>query len=352
MDCDSALFWAAGLPCIKKNCAQNSLLTRPVHTQNSLLCPVIEASLALRCVFLFSELSATMSKRVLSDISPNCDAREKSRRVAIEAGDAQGPAGVNTAGRILERLRAAQLPALPFATRKPLTSNSNAENFQEFLIDANGKVWAKGAEVCGWCGGVPYGTLGFTAIADRPAFAVVPRLAQKHVKALAFQETAVLAITDQELYVWGAGQNGALGDGTSCSVQLEPTLILQLQPGNGVFVQVGGCSRRGLAVTSMGQLYTWGMRHWGCGHPVGADGGAATWHDDICRPTIPEPALALDVVFAAFVTGRGFPWFLVAVTRTGEAYRCEGTAPWVRVELDAEMLLRAALAPRGLGELL
>lgn len=191
---------------------------------------------------------------------------------------------------------------------KPTTMDLVHEDVHVHL-ERDGRVMTAGSQPHNWnmaC--MPMCRLGHAPpFRKLPTLEAVPRLKNERVLAVATdaEQSAVFAIGPTRLWSWGSQQNGTLGNGTGDPVCYEPRVIFDLNdlsPKGAMdehvetWVQVSAGARCGAALTSRGRLFTWGMAHWGSGHP------------DVLEqltPKIPEALVGVHIVHVVCLPNYG-----------------------------------------------
>lgn len=86
--------------------------------------------------------------------------------------------------------------------------------------------------------------------------------------------SSLIALVILQVYSWGNGDGGRLGHGDSSSRE-EPTLVQELQ--GKTMVSIGCGSTYSAAISSQGELYTWGRGNYGrLGHGSSDDHSTPT----------------------------------------------------------------------------
>ncbi len=194
--------------------------------------------------------------------------------------------------QLLAAVISLRMPRLPVILRDP--GFGLGVSCWQVQLTESGQVQSCGRNDLGEMNGVRYGSLGHSDINvvipwEDPV--PIPALMDQKILSIASYEygASVFAISQRNLYAWGAGQNGELGDGRETSVRLLPHVILQL-PLDDRWVQLAVGDRISAAVTQKGLLYTWGFNCWGAGH-----GGVC----NTCEPTVPLLFKELRIVYAS-----------------------------------------------------
>ncbi|BDR54059.1 hypothetical protein KIMH_01700 [Bombiscardovia apis] len=128
------------------------------------------------------------------------------------------------------------------------TSMSAGSNFSA-AISSTGDVYTWGANGAGQLGN------GNTTSVGVPTKIALPA-GSTPVARLAAHGTHILALTDsQQAYAWGNNANGQLGNGSTSNATSPISITL---PGGATPASVGAGSSHSLAVSTKGDLYTWG----------------------------------------------------------------------------------------------
>ena len=124
-----------------------------------------------------------------------------------------------------------------------------------FIVSHDGKVYA--------CGEVTNGRLGLGHNYNVTTPHKIPILSDYVVKSVAVHSGGkhALALTlDGKVFSWGEGEDGKLGHGNRLTLD-RPKLVEALRPKRIRFVACG--SSHSAAITSSGELYTWGLGEYG-----------------------------------------------------------------------------------------
>lgn len=127
-----------------------------------------------------------------------------------------------------------------------------AATYTSYALDASGQAYSWGRNIYGQLG---IGDQGVSSL-NRPAKVAQPE-GVRFIQISSVSETAG-AVTDQgEVYTWGLGERGVLGNGTESNsyapININLTNIVQVSVG-----QICGA-----ALTKDGMLYTWGVNNYG-----------------------------------------------------------------------------------------
>lgn len=239
--------------------------------------------------------------------------------VSVALGHRHG-AAVTTDGQVftwgmgLRNTSGSVIPALVGGalTGRRVISVSAAEGFTVALTDV-GKIWAWGASKHGTLG---LGTINMT---DIPT-CVEGELIGKHVVCVTASSSHTLAVTSKgEVFSWGMGYNGCLGHG-NVQHKLVPTCVEGDLKGLSV-VAVSAEDCHSAAVTKEGKLFFWGASY---DHTLTSDSEESM----TLIPTLVEGALADKRVISVSVGCH----HMAAVTKTGECY-IWGSGAWGRLGL-------------------
>jgi alpha-tubulin suppressor-like RCC1 family protein len=157
-----------------------------------------------------------------------------------------GQLGNGTSGRGADTSTPVQVSGLPSGEVQALTSAwGNAG-----VLMANGSYYDWGYNQAGQAGD------GTTKIATRAVQVTLPAVSQvSEGGSLPDNGQTIALASDGQVYVWGNGQDGQMGNG-STSNALTPQLLTE--PSGVHFAQVNSGGATDYAVTSSGDLYAWG----------------------------------------------------------------------------------------------
>ncbi|XP_037554244.1 E3 ubiquitin-protein ligase HERC2 [Nematolebias whitei] len=189
------------------------------------------------------------------------------------------------------------------SSRKILKLAAHPDGQHYLALSSNGEVFSWG---CGDGGRLGHGD---TSYLEEPTMiaAFSGKQNGKHVVHVACGSTYSAAITsDGELFTWGRGNYGRLGHGSS-EDQTIPMLVIALKGHKVVDVACGSGDAQTLAVTENGQVWSWGDGDYGKLGRGGSDG---------CKtPKLVEKLQDLDIVKVCCGSQ-----FSVALTKDGQVY--------------------------------
>jgi alpha-tubulin suppressor-like RCC1 family protein len=157
-----------------------------------------------------------------------------------------GQLGNGTSGPGAHTATPVPVSGLPSGQVKALTSAwGNAG-----VLMADGRYYDWGYNQAGQVGD------GTTHMATRAVRVILPALSQvSEGGSLGGNGQTIALASDSQVYVWGNGQQGQLGDGTTSNALTPQPLT---EPGGAPFAQVNSGGSADYAVTSSGGLYAWG----------------------------------------------------------------------------------------------
>jgi alpha-tubulin suppressor-like RCC1 family protein len=191
-------------------------------------------------------------------------------------------------------------------------------NGHNLALTSTGEVYAWGYNVTGQCGD------GTTTDRATPGLVLLPEGVT--VTSVGAGWTYSLAVTSTgELLSWGGNEYGQLGDGTT--TDRDTPVSVELPTGVTVTAASGG-SNHSLAVTSTGELLSWGGNEYG---QLGD--GTLTARETPVAVLSPEGVTVTDVrggqnfSFALTTTGAVLAWGLNASGQLGDGTTCDRYVP-------------------------
>jgi len=188
-----------------------------------------------------------------------------------------------------------QLTALSAYVVKKVSIHSGGQHAMALTVDGKVFSWGEGDD-----GKLGHGN---KSSCDKPK--LVEALKSKRIKDIACGSSHSAAITSGgELYTWGLGEYGRLGHGDTVT-QMRPKMVMELHGKRVIQVACGSKDAQTLALTEAGQVFSWGDGDYGKLGRGGSDG---------CN--IPQNIETLDGLgVVQIVCGAQFS---IALTKSGE----------------------------------
>src|SRR5665213_2287289 len=149
---------------------------------------------------------------------------------------------------------------------------------------------------------------------------------------IAAEDDGSLALSSTgQVYAWGYNGQGELGDGSTTNSDTPVAVSAGAIPGGATITQIAGGGRHSLALSSTGQLYTWGL------NVYGQLGDGTTTNSDVpvavSAGAIPAGATITQIAAGAFhslalsSTGQLYTWGLNEYGQLGDGSTTNSSVP-------------------------